>query len=54
MADITDSQYIEEELRKSEERLQLALEGSELGLWDWNIANNSIYLSPQWKKNAGL
>lgn len=31
----------EEELRESEERMSLAFEAAELGLWDWDIINNS-------------
>ena len=40
-------------LCKSEERLHLALQGSGLGLWDWNIATGETYLDPQWKKMLG-
>ncbi|MBE9129573.1 MULTISPECIES: PAS domain-containing protein [unclassified Coleofasciculus] len=40
-------------LRISEERLQLALEGSALGLWDWNIGTGQTYYDPQWKKILG-
>ena len=35
--DITDRKRAEEELRESEERLDLALRGADLGLWDWNL-----------------
>jgi PAS domain S-box-containing protein len=48
--DITSRKQTEEALRIGEERLQLALEGSALGIWDWNIATDETYLSPQWKK----
>ncbi len=39
--------------RKSEERLQLALEASDLGLWDWNITNDKIYRDWRWLKMLG-
>ncbi|MBW4496058.1 MAG: PAS domain S-box protein [Oscillatoria princeps RMCB-10] len=42
-----------EALRKSEERLQMALEGSALGLWDWNISTGATYFDAQWKKMLG-
>jgi PAS domain S-box-containing protein len=40
-------------LRDSEERFHLAMEGSELGLWDWNIVTGEAYLDQQWKKMLG-
>ncbi|MEM8641252.1 MAG: PAS domain-containing protein [Cyanobacteria bacterium P01_G01_bin.54] len=43
----------EEELRQSEERLQLALQSSNLGLWDWHLPSNTSYLSSQWKRLLG-
>ncbi|MGJ5673676.1 MAG: PAS domain S-box protein [Nostochopsis sp.] len=39
--------------RQSEERLQLALEGSDLGLWDWNIKASKVYRDWRWKKMLG-
>ncbi|WP_017718084.1 PAS domain S-box protein [Kamptonema formosum] len=42
-----------EALLKSEERLQMAIEGSALGLWDWNISTGATYFDPQWKKMLG-
>lgn len=43
----------EEALRASEERLQLALAGSEDGLWDWDITTGHVYTSPQWLAMLG-
>jgi PAS domain S-box-containing protein len=40
-------------LQQSEERLQLALEASNLGLWDWNISNRKIYRDVRWKQMLG-
>ncbi|QLE58984.1 GAF domain-containing protein [Nostoc sp. TCL26-01] len=44
---------IEAAHRNSEERLQLALEASDLGLWDWNLCTGKIYRDWQWKKMLG-
>ncbi|MEH2087291.1 PAS domain-containing protein [Nostoc sp.] len=51
--DISDRKQAEQALRDSEERLQMALEGSGGGLWDWNIVTNEDYLSSQWLEMLG-
>ena len=36
------------DLQKSEERYALVAQGTNDGLWDWDLEKNDIYLSPRW------
>jgi PAS domain S-box-containing protein len=53
ITDLTEIKRAESALRISQERLQLALSSSSLGLWDWNILTGETYFDKQWKKTLG-
>lgn len=51
--DITARKRLEATLTTSENRLQLAIEAVEEGLWDWNIVTGEIYRSDRWFEILG-
>jgi PAS domain S-box-containing protein len=50
---VTDRKRSEEALRESEQRVQLALTGADLGLWDWNIASGEASYNERWARMLG-
>lgn len=53
MNDITPLKKAEQQSARSEERLSMALEGSHLALFDWNIQTHQVYHSAHWSSMLG-
>lgn len=43
----------DKELQTTNRRLSLTLQSTEIGLWDWNIINDEIFLDQQYRKLLG-
>ena len=51
--DITDQKNAELKVLEAKEQFELAVAGTNDGIWDWNIANNKLFLSIRWKEMLG-
>lgn len=52
--DVTDRKRVELELQISEERLKLALRGSNEGVWDWDLRTNAFFVSSHLATMMGI
>jgi len=50
----TERKLIEGALRESEERLRLAQNCANVGIWDWNIQTNDLFFTPELNQLYGL
>ncbi len=52
--DIEDWRKTQDALRESEQRLELALTGADLGLWDWNVQTGEAVFNRRWAEMLGF
>ena len=52
-AKIDERKNVEKALRKSEERLDLALRGADLGLWDCDLGTGAFFFNDRWADMIG-
>jgi len=50
---LRDRQHKDTLLKRNEERLRLALDGSQDGFWDWNVATDENLVDKQWCQMLG-
>ncbi len=50
---IQERNVIEEKLLMSQQRLELAMEASNLGSWDWNVDTDEVYFDQRWSTLFG-
>ncbi|MEQ1681423.1 MAG: ATP-binding protein [Nitrospira sp.] len=48
-----DRRKVEQALRTSEGRLTTTVQSTNIGIWDWDLNSNDVYLSPEWKRQLG-
>ena len=51
--DITLRKRTERQMARAKERLDLALEGSRLALWDWDLKSSKVYFNESWSALLG-
>jgi PAS domain S-box-containing protein len=53
LTDITELKRVQKQLHETEERWNMALQGSGDGVWDWDVAAGRTYRSPSLKETLG-
>lgn len=53
-SDVTPLERAQRALRESEERLALALDAAEYGVWDWNVATGEVAYDDRWLRILGF
>ncbi|MFZ5864150.1 MAG: PAS domain-containing protein [Nitrospirota bacterium] len=53
ITDITDRKRAEAALRENERRVDLALQGADLGTWDWNVRTGVVTFNQRWAAMLG-
>jgi PAS domain S-box-containing protein len=48
-----DRRKVEQALRTSEWRLTTTVQSTNIGIWDWDLNSNNVYLSAEWKRQLG-
>lgn len=52
--DLTAQKQVEQQLRESRQRYELAARGAQDGLWDWEIPAGKVFYSARWREMLGL
>ena len=52
--DITERKQAELDLRESKNRLEMAMEGAQLGSWDWELPTNRTVVDARYEKMLGF
>ncbi len=52
-SDVSEYRKQEEKIREHEERLQLAVDATKAGLWDWYMNTGTVYYSERWAEIIG-
>lgn len=52
--DITELKRTHAELQHTETRLALIFEEVNAGYWDWDLVSQTLFLSPEWKRQIGF
>jgi PAS domain S-box-containing protein len=53
LLDITDRKDAERALERNKERLSMALEGGNIGTWDWDLDTGEVIFNRQWAEMLG-
>ena len=51
--DITDQKETEQDLRRSREQLSMAVEGGNIGTWNWDLTTDEVRFNEQWAEMLG-
>ena len=51
--DISSRKAADDALKESAIRLQLATDAGQIATWDWDLVQDRIYFSPEWKRQLG-
>jgi PAS domain S-box-containing protein len=52
--DISAHKAARASVRASQARLDVAMEASELSMWDWNVTRGEVYYNDQWRISIGI